>query len=79
MTTMLQSLKYAPKFAKSVLLEVNTITTCLGALRRFVDGSVSPMRTRASLIMIDDVRVVLTECVITFPELEETSVKLPDT
>ena len=36
------------------------------------------MRARASLIMIDEVQVVLAECVIAFPELEETLVKLSE-
>ena len=78
-TSLVRNVKNASKLAKGVLLEVNTITTCLTALQRFVNGSVLPARSRTALVMIDELRVVLIECVITFSDLKETLVKLGTT
>ena len=71
-TALLQNVKYMPKFARGVLLEVNSITSCLGQLQCFLNKTVMASRSRTSLIMIDEVRVVLTQCVTTFSELKET-------
>ncbi|KAL9584724.1 MAG: hypothetical protein Q9212_001937 [Teloschistes hypoglaucus] len=57
--------------AKSVTLEVQSVTACIRSLQRFTDGTTTAPRSRTALIMIDEVRVVLTECVIVFSELKK--------
>lgn len=69
---LLKNVKNIPKLAQGVMLEVNSITTCLGSLQNFLNGTVTAQRSRTSLLVIDEVRVVLTDCVTTFSELKET-------
>ncbi|KAL8691508.1 MAG: hypothetical protein Q9218_003274 [Villophora microphyllina] len=68
----LKNVKKMPDFAQGLMLVVNSITTCLGSLQSFLNGTVTARRSRTSLVMINDVRVVLTECVATFSKLRET-------
>ena len=57
-------------------MEVNSIRACLDLLEKFLNGTTTVSRSRTSLILVDEVRVVLTDCVITFSELKESIDKL---
>lgn len=69
---LLHSIKGMPKLARNVMSEVEEIKACLNLLHTFLSGTVTASRSRTALIMIDQVRVVLTDCVITFSELKAT-------
>ena len=75
-TDLLQNLRNAPELAKVVIREVESITRCLRSLQCFLDGSVTAHHSRTALIMIDEVRVVLTNCVSTISELKDSLAKL---
>ncbi|MCJ1479668.1 hypothetical protein MMC13_008354 [Lambiella insularis] len=64
--------KGASASAQSVLAEVSDIGLCLNQLQGFLLGSHEVCGSRTSLIMIDQVIVVLTNCVSIFSELEQT-------
>lgn len=63
--------KGAPKLAQAVLDEVNGLSAVLSQLQTFLLGTASSSRSRASLILVEQVLVTLAECVITFSELED--------
>ncbi|MCJ1271738.1 hypothetical protein MMC22_011643 [Lobaria immixta] len=71
LTAILQRTSNAPKFAQNVLLEVSDISACLTQLRAFLDGARVESRSRATLILVDQVIVLLTTSMITFSELEK--------
>lgn len=58
--------------ARGVLMEVTGIYACLHQLRGFLIGIEEAARPRRSLIMIEQVIVVFTDCVTIFSELEQT-------
>lgn len=66
-----QSTKAAPKLAQNVLREVNGLSAILTHLQTFLLGAANPSKSRASLILVEQVIVTLTECVTTFSELED--------
>ena len=61
----------APKLATGVLREVSDISACLTQLQAFLLGTRVGSRSRTALIMVEQVVVSLTTCVMTFSELEE--------
>lgn len=61
----------APQLAQSVLAEVNSTTVILSQLQTFLLGTVTASKAGASLVLVEQVIVVLTECVKTFSELED--------
>lgn len=61
-----------PSVANGVLQEVADISTCLAQLQAFILGTRVGSRSRTALIMVEQVVVTLTACVMTFSELEET-------
>ena len=65
------STKAAPKLAQTVLADVNGLSTVLSYLQTDLLGTTSPTRSRASLILVEQVLVTLAECVTTFSELED--------
>lgn len=65
-----QSTKAAPKLAQTVLSEVNGLSAILTQLQTYLLGTASLSKSRASLILVEQVIVTLTECVTTFSELE---------
>ena len=75
-TAALKDVSNLPMITRAVALEVKTITTCLGQLQYFLDGTRTASQSRMSLILADEVRVVLAECVTHFSELMETLDKL---
>ena len=58
--------------ARSVLREVSGIYACLQQLQGFLLGREEAARSRRSLIMIEQIVVIFTDCVSTFSELEQT-------
>ncbi len=66
-----QSTKAAPKLAQTVLSEVNGLSAILTHLQTYLLGTASLSKSRASLILVEQVIVTLTECVTTFSELED--------
>ena len=64
--------KDVPNVARRVLQEVSDINNCLAQLQSFLIGTRVGSRSRTALIMVEQVVVTLTSCVMTFSELEET-------
>ncbi|MCJ1384962.1 hypothetical protein MMC17_008080 [Xylographa soralifera] len=64
--------KDASTSAQSVLLEVTDIGVCLNQLQGFLIGTQEASKSRKSLIMIEQVVIVFTDCVSIFSELEQT-------
>lgn len=58
--------------ARGVLMEVTGIYVCLHQLQGFLIGNEEAAKSRRSLIMIEQVIVVFTDCVSIFSELEQT-------
>ncbi|KAL9120454.1 MAG: hypothetical protein Q9187_002992 [Circinaria calcarea] len=68
---LVENVRGAPQSALNVLVEVNGIGLCLNQLREYIHGTQSVSRSRASFIMIEQVVVVLTDCLTIFSELEQ--------
>ena len=62
----------APTSARGVLMEVTGIHACLHQLQGFLIGNEEAARSRRSLIMIEQVIIVFTDCVSIFSELQKT-------
>lgn len=58
--------------ARGLLIEVSGIYACLQQLQGFLLGNEEAARSRRSLIMIEQVVIVFTDCVSIFSELEQT-------
>ena len=71
LTKLILSAKAAPKSAQNVLMEVTDITACLTQLQSFLLGTTPANRSRTTLIMVEQLVVTLTSCVLVFSELEE--------
>ena len=61
----------APMSARGVLMEVTGIYACLHQLQGFLVGNKEAAKSRRSLIMIEKVIIVFTDCVSIFSELEQ--------
>ena len=72
LTTLLRKTRDAPEFAHNVLREVTDISTTLAQLQSFLIGTRVGQRSRTKTLMVEQVIVVLTTCVMSFSELEET-------
>ena len=70
--TTVATIKNAPQLAVNVLVEIADITACLSQLQTFLSGTATVSRSRKSLLMVDQIAVTLTNCVLIFSELEET-------
>lgn len=70
-TVIIGRAKEARRQAENVLREVNDIRLCLAQLQIFLSESTVASASHAKLVMVDQIMVVLTACVITFSELEE--------
>ncbi|KAL9013461.1 MAG: hypothetical protein Q9173_001847 [Seirophora scorigena] len=68
----IDSSKSAPTSARHVLTEVTGIYACLHQLEVFLSGRQQSPGSRRSLIMIEQVIIVFTDCVSIFSELEQT-------
>ena len=71
LNALVTSVKTAPKLAQSVLLEVSDVSICLSQLQRLFLGMERRSKSRESLIRIEQLVVVLSNCVSIFSELEE--------
>ncbi|KAL8794681.1 MAG: hypothetical protein Q9195_002756 [Heterodermia aff. obscurata] len=63
--------KQAPSTARHTLMETTGIYVCLNQLESFLSGKQKAARSRRSLIMIEQVIILLTDCVSIFSELEQ--------
>lgn len=86
LSTFVQNTREAPKLVQAVLAEVNGLSVVLGQLQTYLWGAANSSKSRASLILVEQVIVTLAECVTTFSELEdvletgrvETDLRIPD-
>jgi len=78
LTNIIHGTDYAPKLANGVLQEVSDINACLTQLQVFLLGTRIGTRSRTALIMLEQVVVTLTACVMTMSELEEILESLND-
>ena len=78
LNTFVRGLKNVPNVAHGVLQEVSDISTCLAQLQTYLMGTNVGSRSRTALLMVEQVVVILTSCVMTFSELEETVESLND-
>ena len=65
------SVKDAPKLASSVLQEVSDTNACLSQLQNHLMGTRTTSRSHESLLMVEQIVVALSNCVLIFSELEE--------
>ena len=63
--------KQAPSTARHTLRETTGIYACLNQLESFLSGKQKAARSRRSLVMIEQVIILLTDCVSIFSELEQ--------
>lgn len=71
LTKVIGATKDAPVFAHSILQEVSDISATLGQLQAFLSGTRAGSRSRMAMLMMEQITVTLTNCVMTFSELEE--------
>ena len=71
LNTLVRSVRRVPKLAQSVLLEVSDVSICLSQLQRLLLGMERASKSRERLIMIEQLVLVLSNCVSIFSELEE--------
>ena len=69
-TGMLHKVARAPKFAESVHFEVIDIKVCLRQLQSFINATTIASQSQKSLIMVEDLVVILTRCVTIFLNLK---------
>ncbi|MCJ1392743.1 hypothetical protein MMC18_005614 [Xylographa bjoerkii] len=70
--TFINHTKHASISAQSVLLEIRDIGVCLNQLQGFLLGTQEASKSRKSLIMVEQVVIVFTDCVSVFSDLEQT-------
>lgn len=71
LTTILHYSSNVSELAQNVLLEVSDISACLTQLHAFLAGTRVATRSRATLILVDQVVILLTSSTKTFSDLEE--------
>ncbi|KAF6217703.1 hypothetical protein HO133_006530 [Letharia lupina] len=65
------SVKGAPKLAQNVLMEISDVSACLNQLQRYLQGALSTSNSQEQLLMVEQLVVTLSNCVLIFSELEE--------
>lgn len=65
------NVKGAPKLAQNVLMEVSDVSTCLNQLQRYLQGAFTTSSSQEQLLMVEQLVVTLSNCVLIFSELEE--------
>ncbi|KAL8799574.1 MAG: hypothetical protein Q9182_005785 [Xanthomendoza sp. 2 TL-2023] len=72
LTSFVKGMKDAPRLAQRTLTEVEDLKLCFHQLQDWVnlEGSKTKTRTRAAMIMVDQLVVILTHSILTFSELE---------
>ncbi|KAI4214260.1 MAG: hypothetical protein LQ351_003345 [Letrouitia transgressa] len=63
--------KQAPSTARHTLMEVTGISICLTQLDSYLSGRQEAARSRRMMIMVEQVIIILTNCVSIFSELEQ--------
>ena len=76
LNALVTSVKTVPKLAQSVLLEVSDVSICLSQLQRLLLGMDLGSKSQERLIVVEQLLVVLSNCVSIFSELEEILVSL---
>ncbi|KAL8662681.1 MAG: hypothetical protein Q9202_004465, partial [Teloschistes flavicans] len=66
----IKAVKDAPKLARRVFSEVEDLTLCFERIQEFVNSEATVNSSRAAMITVDQLLIVLTNCVTTFSELE---------
>ena len=66
------NVKGAPKLAQNVLMEVSDVSACLNQLQRYLQGALTTSASQEQLLMVEQLVVTLSNCVLIFSELEET-------
>ncbi len=69
--TFVDSSKDAPATARHTLSEVSAIYVCLNQLDAFLSGRQESSRSRRSLLMLEQIIIIFTDCVSIFSELEQ--------
>ncbi|KAL8935299.1 MAG: hypothetical protein Q9216_005498 [Gyalolechia sp. 2 TL-2023] len=72
LTSFIHGVKDAPRLARNVIAEVEDLSLCLQRLQDLILSERSTATPRKSMIMVDQLCVVLTHTVMTFSELEDT-------
>ncbi|KAL9577689.1 MAG: hypothetical protein Q9203_007365 [Teloschistes exilis] len=70
LTNFIKAVKDAPKLARRVFSEVEDLALCFQRILDFVSSEANVDRSRAAMITVDQLLIVLTNCVTTFSELE---------
>ncbi|KAL8946417.1 MAG: hypothetical protein Q9222_007187 [Ikaeria aurantiellina] len=65
------SSRHAPASARHTLTEVTAIYVCLNQLEAFLSGQQATSHSRRSMVMIEQIIVIFTDCVSIFSELEQ--------
>ncbi|KAL8690211.1 MAG: hypothetical protein Q9218_004293 [Villophora microphyllina] len=66
-----KGVKDAPKLAQRVFTEVEDLKLCFQRLQEFINLEEASNRSRAAMITVDQLLIMLTNCVMTFSELED--------
>lgn len=69
-TVLLRTLVDAPSVVQTVVVEMNYFVAVLAQLQQFMMGSLSADQSRASMIEVQQIQLILTGCVLTFSELQ---------
>lgn len=72
LTSFVNNVKDAPKLAREVLAELLEITAFVRSLQMFINKTPDSERQNEYLIQIDDLVLIMTGCVLTYSELEQT-------
>lgn len=70
LNTFIRSVRRAPRLAHDVLREVSDIRACLKQLERYLSNRTTA-GSQARLLLLEDIIIILSDCVITFAELEK--------
>ena len=65
------NVKGAPKLAQSVLMEISDVSACLSQLQRYLQGALATSSSHEELLMVEQLVVTLSNCVLVFSEFEE--------
>ena len=72
LSSVITSAKTAPRLALSASAEVTDISVCLNQLQSFLLRTQTKSQSQEDLILVNQVLVVLSDCVLVFSELEQT-------
>ena len=72
LSSVITSARTPPKLALSASVEVTDISACLNQLQSYLLRAQNRSHSQESLILVNQVLVVLSDCVLVFSELERT-------